>query len=84
MTCFYELADQVVIHPEECIDCQACVQVCPVEAIYAEADVPPAYRASIPFNATEAQRVKAAGQEAIAKKKDPLPTAMQKKASLGY
>ena len=84
VTCFYELADQVVIHPEECIDCQACVQVCPVEAIYAEADVPPAYQASIQFNAAEAQRVKAAGQGGIEKKKEPLPTAMQKKASLGY
>ena len=28
------------IQPDECIDCGACVPVCPVEAIYYEDDVP--------------------------------------------
>ena len=28
------------IHPDECIDCDACVPECPVEAIFAEDDVP--------------------------------------------
>ena len=28
------------IDPEECIDCGACVPACPVEAIFAEAEVP--------------------------------------------
>ena len=32
--------DQFYINPEECIDCAACEPVCPVEAIYAEEDVP--------------------------------------------
>ena len=32
--------DQYYINPEECIDCAACEPVCPVEAIYAEEDVP--------------------------------------------
>ena len=31
---------QLYIDPEECIDCAACEPVCPVEAIYAEEDVP--------------------------------------------
>ncbi len=30
----------VYIDPEECIDCGACVDPCPVDAIYADADVP--------------------------------------------
>src|SRR5205814_3369863 len=34
VACFYELETQLIIHPEECIDCQACVDVCPVQAIY--------------------------------------------------
>src|SRR5438552_1597093 len=34
VACFYELDNQVVIHPEDCIDCMACVDVCPVHAIY--------------------------------------------------
>ena len=32
--------DQYYINPEECIDCAACEPFCPVEAIYAEEDVP--------------------------------------------
>jgi ferredoxin--NADP+ reductase len=31
------------IDPQACIDCGACVPVCPVDAIYAEADVPDNY-----------------------------------------
>src|SRR2546423_1229646 len=40
VACFYELDNQLLIHPEDCIDCTACVAECPVEAIYAEGDVP--------------------------------------------
>lgn len=28
------------IHPEDCIDCGACVPACPVDAIFPEADIP--------------------------------------------
>ena len=28
------------IHPEECIDCEACVPECPVEAIFHEDNLP--------------------------------------------
>ena len=38
--CFYEGPNFLVIHPDECIDCAACVMECPVEAIYEESDVP--------------------------------------------
>ena len=84
MTCFYELEDQLIIHPDECIDCRACVEECPVQAIYADGDVPSEYEADIEFNATQAARIKEAGQDAIVQKKDPLPTATQRKADLGY
>ena len=33
-------ASQLYINPVECIDCGACVPVCPVSAIFAEADLP--------------------------------------------
>src|SRR5204862_7772275 len=36
VACFYELDNQVGIHPDDCIDCRACVDVCPVHAIYEE------------------------------------------------
>jgi ferredoxin len=84
VACFYELENQLVIHPEECIDCTACVSECPVEAIYADADVPSQYQADIEFNAVQSKRLKDEGREAIVKTKPPLETAAQKKAALGY
>ena len=84
VACFYELPNMLVIHPDDCIDCTACVAECPVEAIYAEEDLPEEYRASIEFNATEAQRLQESGQEPITAKKDPLPTAEARKKELGY
>ena len=38
--CIYEAEDQFYIHPEECIDCGACVPECPVEAIFPDDEVP--------------------------------------------
>ncbi|MFI6172939.1 ferredoxin [Nocardia sp. NPDC051052] len=38
--CIYEGARALYIHPDECVDCGACVPVCPVEAIYYEDDLP--------------------------------------------
>jgi len=40
VTCFHEGPNFLVIDPDECIDCDLCVPECPVEAIYAEDDVP--------------------------------------------
>src|SRR5437773_12439225 len=84
VACFYELEGQLVIHPEECIDCIACVDECPVHAIYAEADVAPEFQSDIELNATVATRVQESGQAAIETKKDPLPTAAPRKADMGY
>jgi ferredoxin len=41
----------LVIDPAECIDCTLCVPECPVEAIYAEDDVPDAQQEFIALNA---------------------------------
>ncbi len=38
--CFREGPNFLVIDPDECIDCAVCVAECPVNAIYAEEDVP--------------------------------------------
>jgi ferredoxin len=84
VACFYELDQQLVIHPDECIDCTACVAECPVEAIYVDSAVPEEFQTTIEFNATESRRVKEAGQASIVSKKDPLPTAEARKAELGY
>lgn len=84
VACFYEMDQQVVIHAEDCIDCTACVSECPVEAIYAEGDLPGEFQAAQEFNAAEARRIKDSGQAAIVQKKEPLATAAAKKAELGY
>jgi len=39
--CIYEGEYQLYIHPDECIDCGACVPECPVTAIFDEVEVPP-------------------------------------------
>ena len=36
--CFYEGENMLVINPEECIDCGACLPECPVKAIFADED----------------------------------------------
>lgn len=42
---------QLFIHPEECIDCGACEPECPVEAIFAEEEVPEEWKNFITLNA---------------------------------
>src|SRR3569832_2192574 len=84
VTCFYELDNQLVIHPEECIDCTACVEVCPVHAIYADGDLPAEFAEDTEFNAVQAQQVKDSGGDPITLKKEPLPSAVERKQALGY
>ena len=38
--CFREGPNFLVIDPEECIDCDACVEACPVDACFAEDQLP--------------------------------------------
>jgi NAD-dependent dihydropyrimidine dehydrogenase PreA subunit len=38
--CIYEGARALYINPDECIECGACEPVCPVEAVYYDADLP--------------------------------------------
>ena len=59
--CFYQDDAQLYIHPDECIDCVACVPECPVEAIFQEADVPHGWVQFVQLNAERAADLKAAG-----------------------
>ena len=68
--CFYEGESMVFIHPDECIDCGACVPECPVEAIYHEADVPEKWRGYIELNRDMAPKC-----PPITQKKQPLCSA---------
>src|SRR5476651_2623792 len=49
--CFREGPNMLVIDPDECIDCTLCVAECPVEAIFAEDDVPASQKEFTPLNA---------------------------------
>lgn len=51
---FRELDTYLVIDPDECIDCGACIPECPVDAIFADTDVPDEEEAWIDRNADEA------------------------------
>ena len=75
--CFHGDADRLYIDPEVCIDCNACISACPVQAIVEE------------FDLTEEQKVwqkinaeRAATLPVISSKQDPLPTAENRKREL--
>ena len=53
--CFKMGPNFLVIDPVECIDCAVCVPECPVNAIYAEEDVPEDQRPYIQINRELAQ-----------------------------
>jgi ferredoxin len=80
VNCFYGDEKMLYINPDECIDCDACVPACPVEAIFALDDVPADQKEWIQVNAEKATSGKL---ENITQKVDPLPTAEEKKNALG-
>jgi ferredoxin len=65
--CFYEGEKILYIHPDECIDCEACVPECPVEAIFHEDNVPEEWKPFTQLNAEMAPQC-----PVITEKKEPL------------
>ena len=78
--CFREGPNMLVIDPDECIDCAVCIPECPVNAIYAEEDVPADQLHFIKLNADLAR---ADGWKSITKRKDALPDADDWKDKVG-
>ena len=68
--CFREGPNMLVIDPDECIDCAVCIPECPVNAIYAEEDVPDGQKNFVDLNAELAK-----GWASITKTKGALPDA---------
>ena len=62
----------LVIDPDECIDCAVCVPECPVNAIFAEEDVP---KGEIQFIKINADLAKLPTWKSITKRKPALPDA---------
>lgn len=82
--CFYDTGTQLVIDPDECIDCSACVAECPVEAIYAEDELFAEDEDAITFNADSVEDIKSNGGEAVTDQREPLPTAEDRRRQLGF
>jgi len=78
--CFWADDRMIYIDPTVCIDCSACLPVCPVQAIYVEANLPDEKK-----HFTELNREKCASGTLVnlTEKRDPLPGAAAKRASLG-
>ena len=68
--CFYQDDVMLYIDPVDCIDCEACVPECPVEAIFAEANVPAQWAHFTPMNAEKSAALKE-GDGHITEKQDP-------------
>ncbi len=78
VNCFYEGANFLVIHPDECIDCGACEPVCPTKAIFPESDLPAEWNEYKALNADFSTK-----WPNIAEKKEALPTAEDYKDKKG-
>ena len=68
--CFYEGPNFLVINPDECIDCNACVPTCPEEAIYADDELPEELAHYAEWNAHLAEKW---SDHNITEKHEPLP-----------
>ncbi len=77
--CFHGDDEMLYIDPEVCIDCSACVEECPVQAIYEGDDYPPEMEKWIAINAERAAQL-----PVIDDRQDPLPGAEERKAELGF
>lgn len=65
--CFHEDAEMLVIDPDVCIDCGACIPECPVQAIFVDEDVPEKWK-----NYVELNKAKATKLPVLTEKKEPL------------
>ena len=66
--CFREGEQMLYIDPDECIDCDACIPECPVEAVFSEGALPPEWSNYTAINADRAL----SGLPTISARLDPL------------
>ena len=76
--CFREGPNMLVIDPDECIDCAVCIPECPVNAIFAEEDVPADQMQFVKINAELSP-----GWKSITKRKPALEDAEEWKDKTG-
>jgi ferredoxin len=59
--CFYQDDMMLYIDPDQCIDCEACVPECPVEAIFHDSRVPQPWLHFVQLNADRVKDLIARG-----------------------
>jgi ferredoxin len=79
VACFHADSEMVYIDNGVCIDCRACIPVCPVKAILAEEDLPDDKKHWVEINADKSRTL-----PVVNEKQTPLPTAEARRAELGY
>ena len=77
--CFHGDEEMLYIDPDVCIDCGACIPLCPVEAIYEDFDLPEEKEKWIEINAE-----KVLDLPIIEDQQDPFPGAEDRKVELGF
>lgn len=79
VSCFHGDGDRVYIDPVACIDCAACVPLCPVQAIYEDLDLPEDKEHWTEINAEKAPTL-----PKVIKKQPLLDGAEERMAALGF
>jgi len=79
--CFWGDGEMLYIDPETCIDCGACTPECPVEAIYADDEVPAGQEKWLEINA---ERCASGDLVNITEQGEALPGADAHKTTLGF
>ena len=67
--CFKEGPNFLTIDPDECIDCAVCIPECPVNAIFAEEDLP---KDQLHMTQINAELARSPNYRTLTKRKDPL------------
>ena len=65
--CFYQDDAQLYIDPHHCVDCEACVPECPVDAIFHDTSVPSPWVSFIELNASRSATLKESGGQVTEK-----------------
>ena len=79
VACFHGDEEMLYIDPNVCIDCGACIPLCPVEAIYEDFDLPVDKEKWIEINAEKAPDL-----PVIEDQQNPFPGAEDRKVELGF
>ena len=78
--CFKEGPNFLTIDPDECIDCAVCIPECPVNAIFAEEDLP---KDQLHMTEINAELARSPNYKTLTKRKDALPIAEEWKDRTG-